>query len=104
LWGTTVSIVDTASFSVVNTVETGLGAHGVVIDPSSRHAYITNIYADNVSVIDLLEGSVVATIPTGAGPNGISFSSLPPAPATAPEIRLTLPEHTDDEPMPGMQH
>ena len=95
-----ISIIDTESFAVVNTVETGLGAHGVVIEPSSRHAYVSNIYGDDVAVIDLPEAKVVATIPTGAGPNGISFSPLAPATAPAAEIKLTLPEH-DDDPLPG---
>jgi YVTN family beta-propeller protein len=100
---TTVSIVDTESFAVVNTVETGLGAHGVVIDPSSRHAYITNIYGNDLAVLDLPEARIVARIPTGAGPNGSSFSPLAPAAASAPEIKLTLPEHGNDT-MPGMRH
>jgi YVTN family beta-propeller protein len=75
--GTTVSIIDTATFTVAATVETGQGAHGIVIDPSSRHAYITNIYSDEVAVLDLAELKVVARIPVGDKPNGISFSSVP---------------------------
>lgn len=78
---TTVSIVDTATFAVVGTVETGQGAHGVVVDPSSKYAYITNIYGNDVAVIDIAAQKVIATVPTAAGPNGISFS--PMAPATA---------------------
>ncbi|MCC6176214.1 MAG: YncE family protein, partial [Chloroflexi bacterium] len=100
---TTVSILDTESFAVINTVETGLGAHGVVIEPSSRHAYITNIYGNDVAVLDLPEARIVARIPTGAGPNGISFSPVAPAAAPAPEIKLTLPDHGNDT-MPGMRH
>ena len=69
---TTVSIIDTATFKVVRTVATGQGAHGVVVDPSSRHAYITNIYGGDVAVLDLAEGKVVARIPVGEKPNGIS--------------------------------
>jgi YVTN family beta-propeller protein len=104
---TTVSIIDTASFKVVNTLETGQGAHGVVIDPSSRFAYITNIYGNNVAVIDLSSQKVVATIPTGAGPNGISFSSVTPVSTPAAEIQLPMPEHPESdesmEDMPGME-
>ncbi len=90
---TTVSIIDTATFSVVSTVETGKGAHGTVIDPSGEYAYITNIYGNDVAVLDLAERKVITNIPTGVGPNGISFSPLAPAPASAPEIKFTLPDH-----------
>nr|WP_244242256.1 beta-propeller fold lactonase family protein [Nocardioides seonyuensis] len=74
--GTTVSVIDTKTFTVKAEVETGQGSHGIVIDPSSRHAYITNIYGDDVAVLDLDELKVVARIPVGDKPNGVSFSSL----------------------------
>lgn len=74
--GTTVSVIDTRTFAVIANVETGLGAHGIVIDPSSRHAYVTNIYSDDVAIVDLTELRVVARIPVGDKPNGISFSTL----------------------------
>jgi len=89
---TTVSIVDTDSFEVARTVETGLGAHGVVIDPSSRHAYVTNIYDDDVAVLDLAEQEVVARIPVGAKPNGISFSPLVLGVETERKVDLGLEE------------
>ena len=68
----TVSMIDLESFKVTKTVETGFGAHGVVVDRDGRYAYITNTYADSVSVIDIQAQKVVATIPVGKGPNGIS--------------------------------
>ena len=89
---TTVSIVDVATFTVVATIETGKGAHGVMIDPSSRFAYITNIYDNTVSVIDLEQKNVIATIPSGSAPNGISFSTLPAVPAPSSEIQLEISE------------
>jgi len=99
---TTVSIIDTASFAVVDTVETGQGAHGLVIDPSSRHAYVTNIYGGDVVVLDLRERRVVARIPVRAEPNGISFSTLvSPRPSAGAEIELPMPQM--DETMPGME-
>jgi YVTN family beta-propeller protein len=98
---TTVSIIETASFAVVGTVETGRGAHGIVIDPSSRLAYISNIYGDDVSVIDIAAQKVIATIPSGAGPNGISFSPVAPAVPAAPQIRITMPDLMDGMDMGG---
>lgn len=99
--GTTVSIVDAATFTVVSTIETGDGAHGVVIDPSGRYAYITNIYENNVSVIDIEQKTVIANIPSGMAPNGISFSALPAIPASSSEVQLEIPEG-DMMDMPGM--
>jgi YVTN family beta-propeller protein len=98
---TTVSIVDVTTFSVIATIETGKGAHGVVIDPSSRYAYITNIYENTVSVIDIEQKAVIATISSGAAPNGISFSTLPALAAPSPEIQLEIPEGGQMD-MPGM--
>ena len=98
---TTVSIVDAATFTVVSTIETGDGAHGVVVDPSGRYAYITNIYENTVSVIDIEQKIVIATIPSSAAPNGISFSALPAIPALSSEMQLEIPE-SDMIDMPGM--
>lgn len=86
--GTTVSIIDTATFTVVRSVETGRGAHGVVINPSGQTAYITNIYDNNVAVLDVVTSKVITTVTSGAGPNGISFSALPPARANATSIAI----------------
>ena len=72
--GTTVSVIDVASMKVAATIETGAGAHGVVVDRDGRHAFVTNTYANTVSVIDVVERKVVATVPVGKGLNGISMA------------------------------
>ncbi|HEX2911012.1 MAG TPA: beta-propeller fold lactonase family protein [Chloroflexia bacterium] len=100
--GTTASIVDTATFTLKTTVETGKGAHGVTVDPSGKHAYITNIYGNDVAVLDLEQERVVARVASGQGPNGISFSAVKPGPVPASQIELPLPHH--DENMPDMNH
>ena len=82
----TVTIVDTQTFRAVRTVETGQGAHGVVVEPTGRHAYITNTYGGNVAVLDLVEQRVVARIPVGQVP-----TDRPPA-----TIELPLPRDGDD--------
>lgn len=89
--GTTVSVIGTDRFALVANVETGMGAHGVVVDPSSRYAYVTNIYGDDVAVLDLSGLRVVARVPVGDKPNGISFSTVqtrqqPPVVIESPEI------------------
>ena len=90
---TTVSILETKTFKVLRTVQTGKGAHGIVIDPSSRHAYITNIYGNDVAVLDLLALEVVARIRVGAKPNGISFSPI--TVSSRPDPKLELPQNAD---------
>jgi YVTN family beta-propeller protein len=55
-------------------VETGAGAHGVVIDREGRYAYVTNSFADSVSKVDIKEGKVVKTVPVSKNPNGINMT------------------------------
>lgn len=86
--GTTVSIIDTATFTVVRSVETGRGAHGVVINPSGQAAYITNLYDNSVAVLDIATSKVITTVSSGVGPNGVSFSALPPARANSTSIAV----------------
>jgi YVTN family beta-propeller protein len=70
--GKTVSVVDLGTFKVTQEIETGPGAHGVVVDRAGRYAYVTNIYANSVSVLDVKARKVIATVPVGRAPNGIS--------------------------------
>ena len=72
--GTTVSMIDLASFKVAKTVPTGAGSHGVAIAGDGGYAYVTNTYANTVSVLNPKDGKVVATVRVGKGPNGISVS------------------------------
>ncbi len=72
----TVSMIETATFTVVATVKTGKGSHGVAINSSGTFAYITNTFADTVSVIDIMKRDTVATVTVGKEPNGISVSSF----------------------------
>jgi YVTN family beta-propeller protein len=70
--GNTVSVIDLTDSKVVKTVQTGPGAHGVVVDREGRYAYVSNIYANSVSVLDVKSAKVVANVRVGDGPNGIS--------------------------------
>lgn len=72
--GRTVSVIDLETYKNVKTIETGAGAHGVVVDREGRYAYVTNMYANSVSVVGLKDLKVVATVPVGANPNGISVT------------------------------
>ena len=68
-------MIETANNSVIATIETGKGAHGVVVSDDGRHAFIANIVDDTVSVIDTTTRKVINTIKVGKGPNGITFKS-----------------------------
>ena len=72
--GKTVSVINLETLEAAKTIETGPGAHGVVVDRNGRYAYVTNIYANSVSVLDVKDLKVVATVPVGKGPNGISLT------------------------------
>lgn len=69
----TISKVDLTTKQVVATIETGKGAHGVVVSPDNKFVYVTNMYEATVSVIDNETNKVIATIPVDEEPNGISF-------------------------------
>jgi YVTN family beta-propeller protein len=94
--GTTLSFIDVATFTEVATVETGQGAHGVVVEPSGLYAYVTNLYGDDLAVVDLVKRQVVATVATGASPNGVSFSPVVAVAAPSPEIALPITTHEDN--------
>src|SRR3990170_2670566 len=68
--GKTVSVIDLAGGKVASTVQTGPGAHGVVVDREGRYAYVTNIYENSVSVLDVSSAKVVRNVRVGEGPNG----------------------------------
>ena len=60
-----VSVIDTASNTVVATVGVGACAGGVAITPDGTRAYVANVCSDSVSVIDTVSNSVVATVVLG---------------------------------------
>lgn len=58
----------------MKTIETAPGAHGVVVTPDGRSAFVTNTYGNTVSVIEVAGLKVVATVPVGQSPNGVSVT------------------------------
>jgi DNA-binding beta-propeller fold protein YncE len=51
--------VDTTTMRVTGTLATGAGAHGVVVEPSGRHAFVTHVWDGTVAVVDLASRTVV---------------------------------------------
>jgi YVTN family beta-propeller protein len=79
-----VSVIDTATNTVVKTVAVGAGPRAVAITPDGAHAYVTNfldlltvdgIPVDgSVSVIELATNTVVDTVPLAGGPNWVTIA------------------------------
>lgn len=68
------SKIDLATRQVVATIQTGKGAHGLVVSTDNKYIFVTNMYEDTVSVIDNNTNKVSTTVKVGKTPNGISFS------------------------------
>src|SRR5438445_3514626 len=75
-----VSVIDTATNTVVATIPVGLSPFGVAITPDGARAYVTNVADTTVSVVDAATNTVVATIPVGLYPFGVAITpAAPPA-------------------------
>jgi YVTN family beta-propeller protein len=57
-----VSIIDTGTHAVVNTLTVGEGPFFSVVDPSGTELYVSNSKEPTVSVIDLASQTVLGTI------------------------------------------
>jgi YVTN family beta-propeller protein len=57
-----VSVIDTATNSVVATIPVGLGPYGLAVTPSGAQVYVASVESNDVSVIDTATNAVVATI------------------------------------------
>ena len=63
-----VSVIDTATNTVVATVPTGGGAHGVAVNPAGTRVYVARTGFDDVPVIDTATNMIIATVPVGSQP------------------------------------
>src|SRR5688572_25138167 len=63
----TVSVIDTASNTVVGTIDVGLDPCGMALSPSGDRLYVTNANSDTVSVIDTKTDAVTKTLHVGLG-------------------------------------
>lgn len=68
-----VSVIDPVARKVVATIDSGKGAHGVVVSHDGAYAFVSNLEDGTFSIIDTATRQVVARPQVGAGPNGISF-------------------------------
>src|SRR6266550_4430723 len=69
-----VSVIATATNTVVATVAVGTCPLGVAITPDGAFAYVANAGSSTVSVIATATNTVVATVAVGAGPEGVAIT------------------------------
>jgi YVTN family beta-propeller protein len=70
----TLSIVDTASQSVIRRIDVPGAVHHVAISPDSRLAVVTHPNEGTISAVDLQTYDVMASVATGPLPNYAAFS------------------------------
>ncbi|MEO8755164.1 MAG: plastocyanin/azurin family copper-binding protein [Casimicrobiaceae bacterium] len=70
----TVSVIDTATGSVVATVPVSAGPHGIAITPDGRIAYVSGDGASTVTAIDTATDKVAQTIEVGKSPHGLALT------------------------------
>jgi YVTN family beta-propeller protein len=70
----TVSVIDSATNTVIATIPVGASPRGVAISPGGTRAYVTNLGSNTVSVISTATNAVIATILVGISPRGVAVS------------------------------
>ena len=70
----TVSVINTATNTVIAVVTVGLEPFGVAVTPNGREVYVTNSGSNDVSVINAATNTVVATIPVDLKPEGVAVT------------------------------
>ena len=69
-----VSVINTATNTVVATVAVGAAPFGVGVNPAGTSVFITNRGSNDVSVIDTTTNTVVATVVVGTDPQGVAVN------------------------------
>jgi len=70
----TVSVINTSTNTVVNTITVGTRPYGVAITPNGLYAYVANVGSGTVSVINTSTNTVVDTITVGGSPLGVAIT------------------------------
>ena len=70
----TVSVIDTATNTVVASILVGDAPHGIAVTPNGAFAYVANLSSNNVSVISAATNSVVATVAVGSLPVAVAIT------------------------------
>jgi YVTN family beta-propeller protein len=77
--GNVVSVIDTATNTVVATVPVGTRPAGIAITPDGKHVYVANNGSNSVSVIETASNIAVGNpITVGRNPGGVGIVPPPP--------------------------
>ncbi|WP_269850466.1 YncE family protein [Methanosarcina horonobensis] len=68
-----VSVIDTATNTVTETVKVGLGPCGITVNQEGTKLYVTNCESNTISVIDTSSNTVTATVPVEKWPMGVTI-------------------------------
>lgn len=75
-----VTVIDTATNTVVTTISLAMGFYGIAITPDGTRAYVTNPNNHTISVIDTGTNTVVTNFPTVPCPIKITMMPAPLTP------------------------
>jgi len=71
--GNVVIVIDTATNTVVGTIEDTPGVHGLAVAPDLKKGFSTNGRENKSSVVDLTTLKTITKVDTGAGPDGMLY-------------------------------
>jgi YVTN family beta-propeller protein len=78
----TVSVIDTATNSVIATVGVGIAAEGLALTPDGKSIYVACYGSNSVFVIDTATNTVTTTVPVGSAPVGVAIARSSPGSLT----------------------
>jgi YVTN family beta-propeller protein len=73
----TVSVLDSHSYEVVDSIKVGTRPWGLIISPDGKYLYVANGPSNDVSVVDLQTDKEIARIQAGQSPWGIVIVPIP---------------------------
>jgi YVTN family beta-propeller protein len=71
----TLSVIETATWTVTTTVPVGQLPLGVAVDPRGDLVYVTSFDDDTITMVDTSNHTVIGRVPAGPGPAGLAFNA-----------------------------
>lgn len=72
--GGKMAILDTDSFEILSTIDTGYGPAHVAVTPDGNQVWVANVNDESVSVISATDQEVIKTIQVGKVPNEVAIT------------------------------
>lgn len=69
-----ISVIDTRTYTVVETFSVGRSAASIAITPNGRFAYVAEYFLNNVSVISASTNTVITNVPVGNRPRDVAIT------------------------------